>query len=210
MRTRSVLARRIDVREESTASIEQYAQVSIAFRVNWELVLGGNQHEPTSVLFSQRTLASPYVKDYDAIPDNRPQDWLRRMDTSQWRVFSAFVNDVRVGAAILIPSTDAHDEGHANVELWDMRVHPRWRRRGVARALWPTIENAARALGAHAIHVETQLINVAACRFYLAQQCVLVGIKPSANPFLPSEIQLRWRKALTARDDDTQVATTLP
>jgi hypothetical protein len=40
--------------------------------------------------------------------------------------------------------------------------------------------------------VETQNINVPACRFYARQGCVLGAIHPDAYPDLPDEVQLLW------------------
>jgi hypothetical protein len=40
--------------------------------------------------------------------------------------------------------------------------------------------------------VETQNINVPACRFYAAQGCELRGIHPNTYPELPHEVQLLW------------------
>ena len=45
--------------------------------------------------------------------------------------------------------------------------------------------------------VETQNVNVAACRFYERQGCVLKQANPDAYPQLPEEIQLIVSKALT-------------
>jgi hypothetical protein len=44
--------------------------------------------------------------------------------------------------------------------------------------------------------VETQNVNVAACRFYARQGCVLTAVDPFAYPALPGEIQLLWYKDL--------------
>jgi hypothetical protein len=40
--------------------------------------------------------------------------------------------------------------------------------------------------------VETQNINVGACRFYERKGCMLRTVRRGAYPQLPQEIQLRW------------------
>ncbi len=193
---------RIDVREETMASMEAYARISTAFRVERQFVLSGDPSMPSGVRLDEVSVAEPFVKDYDALPDNHPTDWPRRLDSTRWSVFAAFVGDTRVGGAILIPANArASDRGVA--ELWDLRVDARWRRRGVARALWATIEAAAMAGRASMLDIETQQINVAACQFYSANECALVSVDASAYPLLPDEVALRWRKVLPARDRAT-------
>jgi hypothetical protein len=44
--------------------------------------------------------------------------------------------------------------------------------------------------------VETQDINVPACRFYAAAGYVLVRVEPQAYPTLPDETRLIWQKQL--------------
>jgi GNAT superfamily N-acetyltransferase len=190
---------RIDVREESMASMEAYARISTAFRVERQFVLSSDPSMPSGVRLDEASVASPFIKDYDALPDNHPTDWSRRPDSTRWCVFAAFVGDVRVGGAILIPA-DAHASDRGVAELWDLRVEFRWRRRGVARALWATVEAAAVAGRASMLDIETQQINVAACQFYAANGCVLVGVDESAYPLLPDEVGLRWRKVLPSPD----------
>lgn len=184
------------------ASMEAYARISTAFLVEMQFVFSSDLSAPAGVRLDAVSVASPFVKDYDALPDNHPTHWPRRFDTSRWRVFGAFVGHTRVGGAILIPATDrAPDRGVAG--LWDIRVAAKWRRRGVARALWATIEGAAMAGNASALDIETQQINVAACRFYAANGCVLASVDAFAYPGLPDEVALRWRSVLPARDRAT-------
>lgn len=81
--------------------------------------------------------------------------------------------------------------------LWDIRVAPEARGQGVGAALFRAAEEWARARGCSQFKVETQNVNVAACRFYARQGCVLTAIDPSAYPGLPGQIQLLWYKDLS-------------
>ena len=40
--------------------------------------------------------------------------------------------------------------------------------------------------------IETQNVNIGACRFYAAQGCELRAIHPNASLELPEEVQLLW------------------
>lgn len=70
-------------------------------------------------------VASPYRKDYDAVPDNHPEDWSRRFAVDQARFIAAFSGAQRVGGAVLIvdPSDVARLGGQRGFALlWDLRV----------------------------------------------------------------------------------------
>ena len=192
----------IAVHEATMAAMEAYARVSTAFRVERRLALAADPSAPSGVSFAEDFVVSPFVKDYDVLPGNHPTEWARRLDTARWRVFAAFVGNAQAGGAILILPN--HNAGvQIEAELWDLRVSPAWRRRGVARALWATVEAAARAADARALKIETQQINVAACRLYRALGCELSRVDPAAYPELPDEVALHWYKALPARDRAT-------
>ncbi len=191
---------RIEVREETITSIDAHARISPAFRVERQLVIPTAPWTASGGPLDDEPVASPFIKDYDAIRDNRPVDWVQHFDTTRWCDFAAVVDDRRVGGAILAAAQDPPAAARGVIELWDLRVAPAWRRFGIARTLWATIEAVAMAAGAVAISVETQQINVAACRFYAARGCVLVGIERFAYPLLPDEVRLQWRKVLRVDD----------
>ena len=62
--------------------------------------------------------------------------------------------------------------------------------------LFRAAEDWARARHCVELKVETQNINVPACRFYAQQRCTLKSVRFDAYPDLPNEIQLLWHKAL--------------
>jgi GNAT superfamily N-acetyltransferase len=80
--------------------------------------------------------------------------------------------------------------------LWDIRVAPDIRRNGVGSALLRAAESWAAAKGATSMKVETQNINVPACRFYSRNGYVLRAANPCAYPEFPDEVQLLWYKEL--------------
>ena len=150
------------------------------------------------------------MKDYDALPGNHPLDWRTRFDVRGWGVLVARRDEERVGGAVIVArSADvALLQRRADVALlWDIRVAPAVRNRGIGAALLSAAEAWARTRGARALEVETQNTNVPACRFYARHGFVLRTVRRGAYPELPDEVQLLWCKVLIPDETDEQGAT---
>lgn len=116
-----------------------------------------------------------------------------------WGLFSAFVAGVRVGGAAIAFRSQGVEmlEGRDDLAaLWDIRVAPKMRGKGVGSALLRAAEKWASAQGATSMKVETQNINVPACRFYDRHGFVLGAANEGAYPDSPEETQLLWYKDL--------------
>ena len=193
------MARDIEIFEAPVASLVDYGSIPIAFQVrrkfDVELIsdgLGG-------VAFHEREVGQSFVKDYDAMEGNSPHLWAAQWDVSNWAVLSACRDGIRAGGAVVAFDTVGVDmlEGRRDlVVLWDIRVHPDYRREGVGRALFTAVEALARARGCLEFKVETQNTNVEACRFYVRQGCSLAAFNRFAYRDCPEEIQLIWQKSL--------------
>lgn len=182
----------VALREESSSALAEYARVPIAFEVRERFVADGQQLTPEPV-------QPPWVKDYDALPGEGPASWARRFDLSRWGILSAWVDGERVGGAVVVAGSPGIDmlEGRTDLALlWDIRVAPAWRGRGVGVTLFQAVERWAMARGATRLKVETQSVNVPACRFYARMGCELGAINRLAYPDLPDEVQLLWYKSL--------------
>lgn len=154
---------------------------------------------PGGVRLRERPLAEPYVKDYDADAGEGPSGWPERFDVSGWGVLSARVGARRVGSAVVAWRTPGLDmaEGRADLAvLWDLRVDPAHRRRGLASALFRATERWVADRGGRWLKVETQNVNVPACRLYARMGCELGRVHRHAYPTLPDEVQLFWYKRL--------------
>jgi GNAT superfamily N-acetyltransferase len=199
--TNNISTMSIDVIEEPVTVLAEYGGIPIIFEVGeiFEVVAevdGG-------VRLEARRVPVPYVKDYDAIGD-RPTRWVERFDLSNWGFFSAFSGAQCVGRAAVARDTSTLEilEGRRDLALlWDIRVAPLARRCGVGSALFDAVTSWARSRGCLQLKVETQNINVAACRFYAQQGCVLRSVERGAYPELPDEIQLLWFKDLLRRPE---------
>ena len=76
--------------------------------------------------------------------------------------------------------------------LWDIRVRREYRRSGIGSQLLDKCAEWARRKGCSRLKIETQDINVPACRFYAAKGCELRGIHHGMYSELPDEVQFLW------------------
>lgn len=187
---------RFHLTAESPSCLNEYGQVPISFQVAERVAVG---LEATIEASNLRTLpvTPPYVKDYDAIPGQRPSDWAAKWDLSKWWFAAAHLGERRVGGVAVVIDTNEIEGAAARPQvavLWDIRVHPNVRRQGVGRQLLAFAEEHARSRGIEWMKAETQDINVAACRFYARSGYVLTSVDRSAYARFPDETQLIWRK----------------
>jgi GNAT superfamily N-acetyltransferase len=176
--------------------VVEYAAIPIAFRVTSRL--SAERGGDGSFVLSEQVVEPGYIKDYDAISE-RPDAWAGRFDTSQWLMLVARVDELVVGGATVAFGGAGLDllDGRADLALlWDIRVAPSFRGRGIGRALFEEVEALAVARGCAELKVETQNINVPACRFYAALGCSLRTVRADAYPLCPGEDQFLWHKAL--------------
>jgi GNAT superfamily N-acetyltransferase len=149
------------------------------------------------VRLAEEPVDPPYVKDYDAIPGEGPAGWLGAGGPSV--VVRATDAGRLVGEAAV-----AREVGHVRpawdrpdvAVLWDIRVCPDARGRGVGSALFGAAARWARARGCRWLAAETQNVNVPACRFYARRGCTLGSLDAHAYAAFPDEVQLVWYKSL--------------
>lgn len=186
---------RVEVREEPATTLREYATIPIAFVVTavFDVACRGGRFALT-----ERGLGAPYVKDYDALGEG-PDRWAELFDVSNWGLLMARAAGRLVGGAAVAFDTPGLDmlEGRRDLAvLWDIRVSPEARGRGVGSALFGAAEAWAAARGCRRLVVETQNVNVPACRFYMGRGCVLGAVDRSAYPGLPGEVRLLWYKEI--------------
>jgi GNAT superfamily N-acetyltransferase len=188
----------VEVIEEGISALPAYEQVSIAFRVEslFDIVpiergLGGLRFTETAVV--------PYIKDYDADLNERPTRWPKLFDMSHWGIMSAFSGTQRAGGVTVArktPRLNLLEQREDLVSLWDLRVHPDYRGQGVGHLLFEHAVAWARVRRCSRMVVETQNINVSACRFYARQGCELRALNRYAYK-ASDEVQLIWHLDLT-------------
>ena len=188
-----------EIVEQGPDDLEEYGKVSIAFDVKSKFRvdpvdgtgLGGFQ-------FIEEPVNPAWTKDYDAEKDEGPTRW-RRWNLSNWGFCAAFEGDQRIGGAVVAFNTEGVDSLQGRKELaalWDIRVDPEHRRNGIGAELFRWAEMLATERDCLLLKIETQNINVPACRFYANQGAVLGNVDQYAYPDFPDEVRLDWFKAL--------------
>ena len=127
---------RVDVRKESLSALFDYASVPIAFSTSTVLEVEWIANGLGGVRIVERQLDRPSTKDFDQ--DEPVTHWRRLGDVSHWGFFAAFIDEQRVGGAMVAHSSPGVDmlEGREDLAVvWDIRVHPSVRRSGVGRRL---------------------------------------------------------------------------
>jgi GNAT superfamily N-acetyltransferase len=183
--------------EEPVSYLSEHALLPSSFCVSRQLEVVLLEAGLAGIAMREIGVERPYSKDYDANEGDTPARWAERWDLANWGLLSAFVGRDRVGGVVLAFDTvglDMLDRRKDLAVVWDIRVHPAHRRRGIGRTLFRAAEHWARARACRQIKVETQNINVPACRFYANQGCVLGSINRFAYRDFPEEVQLIWYK----------------
>lgn len=188
----------VDVVQESQPDLEAYASIPIAYDVRDVARIVAGPPPSGGFTIDPQPLAVPWTKNYDA-GGNGPTTWSSRFDLSKWAVFVARIGGRRVGGAASVfqaSDIDMLAERPDVALLWDIRVTPDARCLGVGSALIAHVEAWAGTRGATWLEVETQDVNVPACRFYARHGFLLRAVNHSAYPDLPEETQLLWYKRL--------------
>lgn len=189
----------IQIRETCSDSLPEYAQIPIRFAVEsvFEVEpVDGGLH---GLRLTEKTV-EPYLKDYDTLAngENAPPSWPKRFDTTKWGVFHAFENERAVaGAVVAVPTVGLGLlEGQNNTAaLWDIRVCPEKRGRGIGSFLLSHAVEWCRKKDFGKLKIETQNINVPACRFYAKHGAVLGAIDKhgyAGSPEVEHEVLLIW------------------
>jgi len=189
----------VKIVEEPITKLPKYGQIPISFEVrsvfDVQLVDGGLQ----GFRLSERKIDPPWVKDYDAFKDQGPTRWAKRWDISNWAIISAFQESRHIGGCVIAYDTPGVDklEGRQDIAaLWDLRVEPHFRREGIGGRLVEAAIVWARKHKCRLLKVETQNINVPACRLYTKHGFVLGAVNRYAYRELPDEVELIWCREL--------------
>jgi GNAT superfamily N-acetyltransferase len=182
--------------------LSEYASVPSVVEVKSMLVVNalGDQFERFD--WQEAPIEVPYCKNYDAYEQGSPLDWPRRFNLSQWGLFLALDDGRPIGgvaAALNDHMIDAERPWTETAVLWDLRVQPTHKRHGVGSALFRETVAWAKSNGCTSMAIETQNVNVAACRFYANMGCILCRIDRSAyqhSSELRGEIMLEWHLRL--------------
>lgn len=183
--------------EETADTLAEYEKISIAFEVKSIFRLELIENGLGGVKFVEEAVATPFIKDYDA--HEKPSHWTQRFDLSNWGILAAFDSEKRIGGATVVWNSPEVRmlEGRDDLAcLWDLRVAPAYRGKLIGQHLFDSVSLWARERNCRQIKVETQNINVPACRFYARQGCHLGAFNRHGYPAEMNEVQLIWFRDL--------------
>lgn len=189
----------VNVREDSISRLLELSAIPAAFVVDRVLDVSLVDDGFGGIVLSETPVEEPWIKDYDTIHGEGPDRWSERFDVTNWGLIAAYDGERRVGGAVVAFDTAGVNmlEGRSDLAaLWDIRVHPEARSAGTGTKLFRAAETWAHDRGCRTLKVETQNVNVPACRFYHRMGCTLGAINRFAYPDLPTEVQLIWFKQL--------------
>ena len=183
--------------EEPVSRLAEASNIPIRFHVRSIFQVEGD--DPQTAILTEVPVEHAWVKDYDAVKGQGPASWCVRWDVANWGLLAAYIDARRVAVCTLAHNTDGVNalEGRSDVAcVWDLRVHPDSRHQGIGRQLFAAAAYWASARGCRELMVETQNVNVPACRFYQQQGCRLASIGRHAYQEFPEEIKLIWSLTL--------------
>ncbi len=185
--------------EETSDVLPEYGSVPIAFEVSSRFRVERVSCGLGGIRLIEEAVKPPYIKDYDE-PDGPERLARRSWDLSNWIFLGAFRERERIGGAIVAFHVDDMNycEGREDLAgLWDIRVRPDDRGRGVGKSLFQHAETCARNRGCNQLKIETQNTNVAACRFYARMGARLGKVHMYAyHGEGLDEVELTWYKDL--------------
>ncbi len=176
--------------------LEAYVAVPMRVRVRARVVPGDPPHR---LPLRTEPVAEPYVKDYAEGSAMEQVAELRRFADGTLVHFAVRDGRHLVAGATVLHGSPSYDllEGRTDLAtLRDIRVHPDWQRRGLGRLLMQTVIMWARNEGLAELQIETQDVNVPACRLYETMGCVLRAVREGAYAAHPHELQLLWYRQL--------------
>lgn len=178
-----------------------YAAIPISFKVESILRVDAVDGGLGGLALVEEKADPPYVKYYgqdSGDESDSPIAWPKQFDVSQWGIFLAYDGPRPVGgAAVAIdtPGLNLLEDRHDLAVLWDIRVCADVRGRGIGAALLRHAAGWAKQQGCTQLKIETQNVNVPACRFYARQGCTLGAIHRygyAACPPVAHEAMLLW------------------
>jgi GNAT superfamily N-acetyltransferase len=191
----------IEIKQVDLDLLAAYAAIPISFTVESILRVDVIDGGLGGLALVEEKADPPYVKYYGQDSDDdsdSPTAWPKQFDVSRWGIFLAYDGPRPVGgAAVTIdtPGLNVLEDRRDLAVLWDIRVCADVRGRGIGAALLRHAAGWAGQQGCTQLKIETQNVNVPACRFYAGQGCTLGAIHRygyAACPPVAHEAMLLW------------------
>ena len=182
------------IKEVNSNYLTDYCKVPITFQGNSIFKVATPQNAFAGFILKEVTVNS-FFKDYDL--GGSPLEW-KKFDLTNWRFYIVYDENKPIAAATLVMKSEEIRmlEGKDDLAcLWDIRVHPDYRGKGIGRAMFQKVANDAKDNGCVYLKIETQNNNVSANRFYSSQGCKLTQVHTKAyynEPEYKDEVMMIW------------------
>ena len=186
----------ISVSPVTQETVARYCEIPSSVEVNARLEVELLADGYKGIIFKEKAVEKPYIKDYGGYDGFLK--WTQEFDTRQWVIFLLKDGKKSVGGLTVACRTQGLWMLAGRNDLvcvWDIRVHPDYQHRGYGTRLFEKAIEWSKSERYKQLCVETQNINVPACRFYLKQGCTLGGVNRyayRADPRVADETQLVW------------------
>jgi streptothricin acetyltransferase len=187
---------RIETLTVNETTLTDYSGIPISFEVESKLNVELLDNGLGGMIFHEEKVTPPYIKEYD--PFEPPTTWPKKFNVANWAIFLARDGAIPVGGITVVFRTLGVDMLERREDLavvWDIRVRPEYRRSGIGTRLFTEAVKWSKKKGCTQLKVETQNINVPACRFYIRQGCKLGEVhryKYVHHPGTAHEVMLVW------------------
>ena len=189
----------------NSETLTEYSLIQMVYEVKDMLSIELIDDGIGGMIFHEEVIATPFIRDFDSLDGETPIRWLKNFNTTNWVLFLARENGVPIGGATVVTRTPEVNmlRGRNDIAvLWDIRIKPEKKRMGIGTRLFQAAINWSRKQNLEYLKIESQNINVPACRFYIKQGCKLGEINRFAYtvPELMSETMLVWYLDLKVSD----------
>lgn len=188
----------VEIIEIKTDRLFEYDKIPIAFEVKSVFQIDLIENGLGGMIFHEEKVITPYIKDYDSYEDEGVERWVKRFNTHNWGFFLAVDEAKTIGGATVAfdtPEVNMLDGRRDLAVLWDLRIHPDFRHKGVGTEIFRNVVEWSRKRRCKQLKIETQNINVPACRFYAKMGCRLGAINRYGyygHPQVGHEVMLFW------------------
>lgn len=181
------------VKEVNKEQLYEYSQIPMRFKVTSKYELNKINGGLGGIVFNE-VGTDENVKDLGVY--EKPLQWEKEFDISNWGFFIAYDNETPVGGATLVYDTKEVNmlSNRKDITvLWDIRVAPEYKGKGIGSRLFSHAVEWSKQRKCKYIKIETQNNNVAACKFYAKQGAILGEINEQAyHDEVEDEAMLIW------------------
>lgn len=128
----------------------------------------------------EEKIKKPFERDYDKDGKDNPSAWAKQYNLDRWGIFLFMDGEDAIGGAAVSlngPVFPVRNLQRGDLAvLWDIRVHPEHRWKGVGKELFNFAAGWAKENGYNQVGIETDGSNVPACKFYAKMGCELGAI----------------------------------